>query len=65
MSRTPYNLTISLTQEQYEKLESLKRLTRTDDTHLLRAALEYYYEKVMEDEEGKELAKINAFLDVQ
>jgi len=65
MPNTPQQITISLTGEQVERLEELKKLTGHDTTNLLRAALQTYYEKVMADEEGKELAKINALLDVQ
>ena len=65
MANPSQSVTISLTSEQIRKLEALKKLTGHDDTNVFRAALENYYEKVMADEDGKELAKINAFLDVQ
>jgi hypothetical protein len=65
MPNTPQQITISLTGTQIEQLETLKKLTGHDTTHVFRAALQVYYEKIMADEDGKELAKINAFLDVQ
>jgi predicted DNA-binding protein len=65
MPNPPQQITISLTGKQAERLDELKKLTGHDTTNLLRAALQTYYEKVMADEEGKELAKINALLDVQ
>jgi hypothetical protein len=65
MPNQPQHITVSLTGEQIEKLEALKQVTGHDTTNVVRAALQAYYEKVMADEEGRELAKINAFLDVQ
>jgi hypothetical protein len=65
MPHTPQQITISLTGTQTEQLEVLKKLTGHDTTNVFRAALQVYYEKIMADEDGRELAKINAFLDVQ
>ena len=65
MPGMPQQITFTLTGEQNEKLEVLKKLTGNDTTHVLREALQLYYEKIMEDEEIKELAKINSLLDVQ
>ncbi|MCF6206791.1 MAG: ribbon-helix-helix protein, CopG family [Sulfurovum sp.] len=65
MASTPQQITVSLTGEQAEKLQELQKITGHDTTNVIRAALQTYYEKIMADEEGKELAKINALLDVQ
>ena len=65
MPKPPQQITVSLTGEQTEKLEELIKLTGHDTTNVFRAALQVYYEKIMADEDGKELAKINALLDVQ
>jgi len=65
MPNAPQQITVSLTGDQIEQLEELKKLTGHDTTNVFRAALQVYYEKIMADEDGKELAKINAFLDVQ
>jgi hypothetical protein len=65
MPNPPQHITISLTGEQMESLETLKKLTGHDTTNVFREALRIYYEKIMADEDGKELAKINALLDVQ
>ena len=65
MANAPQDLIISFTAEQLEELETLKMITGSDSTNVLRTALSEYYEKIMKDEEGKKLAKINAMLDVQ
>ncbi|AKF24964.1 hypothetical protein YH65_05845 [Sulfurovum lithotrophicum] len=65
MAVRPQQITISFTAEQAEHLEELKKLTGKDATNIIRTAMSEYYVKVMNDEEGKKLAKINAFLDVQ
>jgi len=65
MSQQPQQITISLTAEQIDMLEELKSLTRLDTTSIMRTALNELYQKIQEDEEGKQLAKINALLDVQ
>ena len=65
MANKPQAISITLTAEQAEKLETLKKLTGSDTTHVLRTSLEEFYAKVMKDEEAKKLAKINAMLDVQ
>ena len=43
----------------------MKKITNSDTTQTVREALTYYYEKLMSDEDAKEIAKINAMLDVQ
>ncbi len=65
MPENPQNITISLTSKQVEKLQELTKVTGDDTTNVLRNALELYYRHMMEDEEQKNLAKINALLDVQ
>jgi len=65
MAGRPQQITISFTAEQAEHLEELKKLTGKDTSNIIRTAMSEYYVKVMNDEEGKKLAKINAFLDVQ
>ena len=64
MPGMPQQITFTLTGEQNEKLEALKKLTGNDTTNVFREALELYYEKMMEDEEIKELAKINSLLNM-
>ena len=65
MAGKPQQITISFTAEQAEHLEELKKITGKDATTIIRTAMSEYYAKIMSDEEGKKLAKINAFLDVQ
>jgi len=65
MANKPQNITISLTAEQVEELLELQKIIGKDTTTVMRTALAEYYQKIMADEEGKEIAKINAFLDVQ
>jgi hypothetical protein len=65
MAQQPQQIMISLTAEQAGMLEELKKLTSSDTTSIIRRALEDLYRKVQEDEEGKQLARINALLDVQ
>ena len=65
MPENPQNITISLTSTQIEKLHELKKITGDDTTSILRNALKLYYTHVIEDEDQKNLAKINALLDVQ
>ena len=65
MANRPQQITFTLTAEQALELEELKKLTGSDTTNVLRIALTEYYSKMMEDEEGKKIAKINAMLDVQ
>jgi hypothetical protein len=65
MTQQPQQITVTLTAEQTAMLEELKSLTGSDTTTIIRKALGDLYQKVQEDEEGKQLAKINALLDVQ
>ncbi len=65
MPENPQNITISLTSKQVKKLQELTKITGDDTTNVLRNALELYYRLMMEDEEQRNLAKINALLDVQ
>ncbi|MCB4743876.1 MAG: ribbon-helix-helix protein, CopG family [Sulfurovum sp.] len=62
---TPQQFTITLTSDQAQKLQELQKLTGDDTTNLFRTALQLYYEKIIADEDMKELAQINALLDVQ
>ncbi|MCB4744632.1 MAG: ribbon-helix-helix protein, CopG family [Sulfurovum sp.] len=61
----PQQFTITLTSDQVQKLQELQKLTGDDTTNLFRTALQLYYEKIIADEDMKELAQINALLDVQ
>ena len=65
MANRLQQITFTLTAEQATQLEELKKLTGSDTTNVFRTALSEYYAKMMEDEEGKKIAKINAMLDVQ
>jgi len=65
MPANPQNITISLTSKQIEKLHELKKITGDDTTNVFRNALELYYDHIMNNEDQKNLAKINALLDVQ
>ena len=65
MANRPQQITFTLTAEQASQLEELKKLTGSDTTNVFRTALSEYYAKMMQDEEGKKIAKINAMLDVQ
>jgi len=65
MAGRPQQITVSLTAQQAERLEEMKKITNSDTTQTVREALAYYYEKLMSDEDAKEIAKINAMLDVQ
>lgn len=65
MAGTSRHITLSLTAEQAEALETAAKSTGEDANTIIRAAISDYVKKVMNDEEGKKLAKINALLDVQ
>ncbi len=65
MAKRPQQITITFTAEQMDKLDTIMKLTGNDTTNVIRAALEDLHKKVMSDEEGKQLAKINSMLDVQ
>ncbi|WP_294953596.1 ribbon-helix-helix protein, CopG family [Sulfurovum sp.] len=65
MAGTSRHITLSLTAEQAEALETAAKSTGEDANTIIRVAISDYVKKVMNDEEGKKLAKINALLDVQ
>jgi len=65
MPNGPVQITISLTSEQMEHVETIEKLTGDDLTHVIRKAIENRYAQVIADEEAKQLAKINSMLDVQ
>jgi len=65
MANKPQHITLTLTAEQVMQLETLKKITGSDTTYVLRTALEELYAHMMKDEEAKKIAKINAMLDVQ
>ena len=65
MAGRPQQITISLSAELSEKLEEIKALTKADATQIFRSALTDYYEKIMNDQDAKEKAMIDALLDVQ
>jgi len=65
MTKGPQQITVTLTAEQMDKLDTIMKLTGNDITNVIRTALEDLHKKVLSDEEGKQLAKINSMLDVQ
>ena len=65
MANRPQQITITLTAEQADKLDVIMKLTGKDITNVMRTALEDLHKKVISDEEGRQLAKINSMLDVQ
>jgi len=65
MAKRPQQITVTFTADQMDKLDTIMKLTGNDITHVLRIALEDLHKKMMSDEEGKQLAKINSMLDVQ
>jgi len=65
MPKNPEHITISLTSAQIEMLREIEKLTGDDATNVLRSALALYHEQITKNEELKELAKIDAMLDVQ
>ena len=65
MPKNPAYVTISLTSKQIEMLHEIEKLTGDDATNVLRSALTLHYEQITKNEEQRELAKINAMLDVQ
>jgi guanylate kinase len=65
MPNQPQQITITFTPEQVEQLEELKKISGQDTTNVIRTAITDLHQKVMADEEGKKIAKINALLDVQ
>ena len=58
-------VTVSLMQIETEKLEEMMKLSGRSAEEIMRMALNEYHEKLMSDEDRKELERINAFLDVQ
>ena len=65
MAGRPQQITISLSAQQSEQLEEIIKLTKADATQIFRSALADYYEKIMNDQDAKEKAMIDALLDVQ
>ena len=65
MVNRPQQLTITFTADQMVERDTIMKLTGNDITIEIRTALEDLHKKVMSDEEGKKLAKINSMLDVQ
>ena len=65
MANAPQHITFTLTASQAAQLKEVKKLTGLDTTSVLRAGLMELHKKIMADEEGKQIAKINALLDVQ
>ena len=65
MAGRPQQITVSLTADQAAQLEEILKITKEDTTQTVRKALALYYEQIMSDENAKEIAKINAMLDVQ
>ncbi len=65
MAGKPQQITVSLTADQAAQLEEILQITKEDTTQTVRKALALYYEQIMSDENAKEIAKINAMLDVQ
>ena len=65
MANGPKQMTITFTAEQLEQIETITKLTGDDLTNVLRKAITELHNKVMSDENGKQLAQINSMLDVQ
>ena len=65
MANGPKQMTITFTAEQLEQIETITKLTGDDLTNVLRKAIAELHNKVMSDENGKQLAQINSMLDVQ
>ena len=65
MAGRPQQITVSLTADQAAQLDEIMQITKEDTTQTVRKALALYYEKIMNDENAREIAKINAMLDVQ
>ena len=65
MAGRPQQITVSLTADQAAQLEEILQITKEDTTQTVRKALALYYEKIMNDENAREIAQINAMLDVQ
>ena len=56
---------VSLMQDEAKKLEEMMNLSGRSAEEIMRMALKEYHEKLMSDEDRKELERINVFLDVQ
>jgi len=65
MVNGPKQMTITFTAEQLEQIETISKLTGDDLTNVIRKAITELHSKVMNDEDGKQLAQINSMLDVQ
>ena len=65
MAGRPQQITVSLTADQAAQLEEIMQITKEGTTQTVRKALALYYEKIMNDENAREIAQINAMLDVQ
>jgi len=65
MANGPKQMNITFTAEQLEQIETITKLTGDDITNVIRKAISELHAKVMADEEGKQLAKINSMIDVQ
>ena len=65
MATGPKQMTITFTAEQLDQIETITKLTGDDLTNVLRKAITELHNKVMSDENGKQLAQINSMLDVQ
>ena len=65
MAARPQQITVSFTADQAAQLAEIMRITKEDTTQIVRKALALYHDKIMHDENAKEIAKINAMLDVQ
>ena len=58
-------ITISLTDEQMDQLEEMKKLSGKDTTTIVRRALLELHKIIIEDEDVKQKVKLNSLLDVQ
>lgn len=65
MAGRPQQITVSLTSDQAAQLNEIMQITKEDITQTVRKALALYYEQIMSDENAREIAQINAMLDVQ
>ncbi|SFZ97905.1 hypothetical protein MNB_SV-5-477 [hydrothermal vent metagenome] len=65
MSNVSCRVSITLTSDYAKQLDEIKNLTGMDTTNVVRNAIAELHKKVMSDEDGKQLAKLNSMLDVQ
>ena len=65
MPKIPQQITVSFTEEHIQIMEELKNITGNNMTNVVRNAIVDLHHKVMSNENDRQIAKMNAFLDVQ